>query len=82
MARRRSSKCKCLPSGDAAQRLIAAPSPETLAVAAGTMALRGILVAAGLYVAGARGMQLVGYTAGATVAIEAGVVAWAAWKSR
>lgn len=79
---RRSSRCKCLPSGDAAQRLIASPSPETLAVAAGTMALRGVLVAAGLYVAGARGAQLLTYTAGATVAIEAGVITWAAWRER
>ena len=81
MAKRRSKACKCLPSGDAAQQLIADPSLSTAGMALGTMALRGVLVAAGLYVAGARGTQLLGYTAGAVVGIEAGVLAWAVYKS-
>jgi len=44
------------------------------------MAIRGVMVATGLYLAGARGTQLLSYTVGATAAIEAGVLAWAAYK--
>jgi hypothetical protein len=84
MAKRRTrtsrsgAACKCLPSGDAAHRLVADPSLETAVVALGTMALRGALVATGLFIAGARGNQLLGYTVAATAAIEAGVITWAA----
>jgi len=41
------------------------------------MLLRGALIAAGLFVAGARGRELALYTAAATAAIEVGVLVWA-----
>jgi hypothetical protein len=43
---------------------------------------RGALVAGGLAVAGARGKELVKYTAGATLAIEVFVLGWAWWQAR
>jgi hypothetical protein len=76
-----SCQTKCLPSGDAALDLVTKPSPEGLLKAVGTMAMRGVLVAGGLYVAGARGSQLAGYTVAATKGIEVGVIGWALWAS-
>ena len=69
-----------LPSGDAAIRLMRGDYNATVDIVS-TMLLRGTLVAAGLAVAGLRGGPLLKGTIGATVAIEAGVLAWA-WRNK
>jgi hypothetical protein len=80
MARRRPPRtAKCLPSGDAAIDVLDDPSAWNALRLVGTAALRGVLIAGGLYAAGSRGRELALYTAAATGAVEAGVVAWAAW---
>ena len=70
---------ECLPSGDAAIDLFRAPSLPNAGKVVGTFALRGLLVAGGLYLAGARGKPLLGYSAAATGAIEVFVLGWAWW---
>jgi hypothetical protein len=69
----------CLPSGDAALRLIQG-KPGALVDVGATMLTRGALVATGLAIAGFRNMDLLKGTLGAVLAIETGVLAWA-WKS-
>ena len=69
-----------LPSGDAALRLVRGEGKAALDVA-GTMFLRSGIIATGLAVAGFRGKNLLKGTIGATVAVEAGVLAWA-WKNK
>jgi hypothetical protein len=71
----------CLPSGDAALRLMRGESGAWLDVG-GTMLARGALMATGLAVAGFRGKQLVKGTVAAGLAVEAFVLGWAAWKNR
>ena len=70
----------CLPSGNAAIKLIDQPNLKNLIPLVGTMVLRSTLVAAGLYFAGARGKELTRYTFASTAGIEAGVLAWAFYK--
>jgi hypothetical protein len=69
-----------LPSGDAALHLMQG-KPGAIVEVASTVALRGVLVAIGLAVAGFRGAALLSGTAGAVLAIEAGVLAWA-WMNK
>ena len=69
-----------LPSGDAAIDWLAG-KPGGGARVLTSMALRSALVASGLTVAGLRGRQLALCTAAAVVAIEIGVLAWAAGSS-
>lgn len=72
----------CLPSGDAALQLVRAPSLTRFVQVLGTVALRGALVAGGLYLAGVRGAQLVKYTGASVAAIEVGVLGWAFYVAR
>ena len=72
---------QCLPSGDAALSFVRAPSVVGLGKVIGTMVVRGALVGAGLFVVGARGKQLLVYTAGATLAVECGVLVWGTWQA-
>ena len=72
----------CLPSGDVAKDVVRDPSAENVLKALGTMLVRGVVIGAGVYAAGARGGQFWQYTAGATIATEVGVLGWAAWESR
>ena len=69
----------CLPSGDAALRLMQG-KPGALVDVAGTMLMRGTLVVTGLAIAGFRGTDLLKGMIGAVLGIEAGVLAWA-WKT-
>lgn len=69
----------CLPSGDAAVSL-ARGNVAAIPKVVGTMAIRGALAGSGLYLAGARGKNLLVYTVAAAAAIEVGVVAWAAYR--
>lgn len=69
----------CLPSGDAALRLMQG-KPGALVDVAGTMLMRGALVVTGLAIAGFRSTDLLKGTVGAVLGIEAGVLAWA-WKT-
>jgi hypothetical protein len=73
---------QCLPSGDAAIRLMrGGPNwPKNLAEVAGTFVIRSALVAGGLALAGARGKTLLTYTLAGTGAIEAWVLGWAAYQ--
>lgn len=72
----------CLPSGDAAIRFWqGGPKwPVTALEVVGTAALRGLLLASGLYLAGARDKELVKYTLAGTAAIETFVLAWAGYN--
>lgn len=70
----------CLPSGDAALRFMRGEPGAWCAVGT-TMLMRGALVTTGLAIAGFRGRNLLKGAAGATLAIEAGVLAWA-WKKK
>ena len=69
-----------LPSGDAALHLMRGERGAVVEVL-GTVAMRSILVATGLAVAGFRGRNLAKGTLGAVLGIEAGVLAWA-WKNK
>lgn len=69
-----------LPSGDAAIDFVKHPDTDTGATALGTMVARGTVVAAGLYLSGARGTDLVKYTIGTSLALEVGVLLWGAWQ--
>lgn len=69
-----------LPSGDAALNLVRG-KPGAVVEVASTVALRAVLVATGLAIAGFRGAMLLSGTAGAVLAIEAGVIAWA-WMNK
>jgi len=71
-----SAPTSCLPSGNAALRLMRGEAGAWCSVGT-TMLLRGALVTTGLAIAGFRGAQLLKGAAGATLAIEAGVLAWA-----
>ena len=71
---------QCLPSGDAALSFVRAPSVGGLVNVLGTVAVRGTLVAGGLYLAGVRGMNLLKYTGASVAAIEAGVIGWSLVK--
>lgn len=73
------SESMCLPSGDAAISLMQGQVSAVPKVA-GTMAVRGALMAGGLYVAGARGRSLLVYTLAAATAVEIGVLLWAAYR--
>jgi hypothetical protein len=64
----------CLPSGNAAVELFRGGSPVPVIE---TFLLRGGIIALGLGLAGARGMDLLKYTVAAASAIEAGVLVWA-----
>jgi hypothetical protein len=70
----------CLPSGDAALRLMRG-QPGALVEVAGTMVARSALMATGLAVAGFRGRELLKGTVAAGLAVEAFVLAWA-WKNK
>ncbi len=70
----------CLPSGDAAIRLVRGDYGAIIDVGA-TMLMRGTLIATGLAIAGFRGANLLKGTAGAVLAVEAGVLAWA-WRNK
>jgi hypothetical protein len=70
----------CLPSGDAALNFVRNPTLKNTVSLLGTVALRSVLVAGGLAVAGARGEQLLKYTAGAVLGIETGVLIWAGYQ--
>lgn len=72
---------QCLPSGDAAINFVRAPSLSGFGQVLGTFVVRGTLVGAGLFLAGARGTDLLIYTAAATGAIEVGVLGWAVVKA-
>jgi len=48
----------------------------------GSTLLRGALAGVGIYVAGARGKDLAKYTVAATLAIELGVLIWAAHQAQ
>lgn len=70
----------CLPSGDAALRLMRG-QPGALFEVAGTMLARSALMASGLAVAGFRGRELLKGTVAAGLAVEAFVLAWA-WSNK
>jgi hypothetical protein len=70
----------CLPSGDAAIRLVRGDYGAIIDVGA-TMLMRGTLIAAGLAISGLRGAALLKSTVGATAAVEVGVLAWA-WRNK
>jgi hypothetical protein len=72
---------QCLPSGDAALNFVRAPSVGGFVNVLGTVAVRGTLVAGGLYLAGVRGMNLLKYTGASVGAIEVGVLGWALVKA-
>lgn len=74
------SGATCLPSGDAALRLMRGER-GALADVAGTLLARSALMATGLAVAGFRGKQLFKGTVAAGLAVEAFVLAWA-WKNK
>jgi hypothetical protein len=71
--------CPSVPSAEAAYRLVAGDASAIPAVL-GTMALRGGLIAAGVLLAGQREHVFRSSVAGA-IAIEAFVLAWAAYKT-
>lgn len=70
---------ECLPSGNAALELMRG-NTGALPKVVGTILGRGVLVASGLYLAGARGKKLTRYSLYSVGAIEAFVLAWAAYK--
>lgn len=81
MARKKRVGSKCLPSGDAALSFVREPTGMGALKVLGTMVVRGALVGAGLFAVGARGKQLLTYTAAGTAGVEAGVLGWAIYKS-
>lgn len=67
---------QCLPSGDAALRLMEG-KPGALFEVAGTLLARSALMASGLALAGFRGRELAKGTLAAGLAVEAFVLGWA-----
>jgi len=72
---------QCLPSGDAALSFVRGPTLSNFGQVLGTFLVRGTLVGAGIFLAGARGKDFWLYTGAATAAIEVGVLGWAAYSA-
>jgi hypothetical protein len=74
------ARSQCLPSGDAAMRLVHG-EPGAVPEVVGATAIRTGLAAAGLAIVGLRGKLLITGAIGAAVAIEVGVLLWA-WYNK
>jgi hypothetical protein len=72
---------QCLPSGDAAIDLMNG-KPGAVVKVLSTFAVRSALVTVGCLAAGLRGWDLVKGAAGASVAVELGVLGWAAYVTK